>query len=229
MIRKPRILLVEDEVDVLSLNSRYLETQGYETVCAQTLEQARTALWNTVPDLVILDVQMPDGSGYDFCAEIRTITTAPIIFLTCLSDAKNVVRGLSTGGDDYLTKPYSLDVLSARVMALLRRNRSGFGHIEMPPLHLDFLTGKVTLSGEEIDLSPKEIQLLAYFIDNAGHAFTIEELYQFLWGEEADIKTNTVRVHISRLRTKLRLDSGSPFELSCTADKRYMFQKVIFE
>jgi len=226
--RKPRILLVEDEIDVLSLNSRHLEAQGYETLCAKTLAQAKKFLWEAVPDLVVLDVQMPDGSGYDFCSEIREITTAPIIFLTCLTEDKSIVRGLSSGGDDYITKPYSLDVLSARIMALLRRNRFGFGHIEMPPLHLDFLTGRVSLYGEEIDLSPKEIQLLAYFIDNAGRAFSVEELYQLLWGTDSDVKTNTVRVHISRLRNKLRMDGGSPFELSCTPDKRYMFQKVVF-
>ena len=220
--------MVEDETDVLALNARHLEAQGFEVFGAKTLAEARSQLWERPPDLVLLDVLMPDGSGFDFCAEIRNITTAPIIYLSCLNEDGNVICGLRSGGDDYITKPYSLDVLTERMMALLRRSGVGVGHIEIPPLRVDLLAGRVTLAGEEIDLSPKEMQLLAYFMDHAGCSFTVEELQSLLWGEGSEVKSNTVRVHISRLRSKLHLDESSPFELSCTADKRYLFQKVIF-
>jgi DNA-binding response OmpR family regulator len=228
-IRKIRILIVEDETDVLSLNVWHLEEQGYEVIAAKTLTAARAAIWEHPPDLVLLDVLMPDGSGYDFCAEIRKTTTAPIIYLTCMTGDDDVVHGLLKGGDDYITKPYNLDVLSARIMAQLRR--AGLGsvrRIELPPLFIDLAIGKVTLFEEEIALSPKELQLLAFLADRAGRAFTARELYARVWGDDSTASAHKVQVHLSNLRAKLHLDDNSPFELIYTPDKRYMFQKVSF-
>ncbi len=228
-IRKIKILIVEDETDILALNTRHLEAQGYEVIKASTLAQARAAIWERPPDLVLLDVLLPDGIGYDFCAEIRKTTKAPIIYLTCMTGNDDVIHGLSNGGDDYITKPYNLDVLSARVMAQLRRAGFGsIGRIELPPLTIDLAKGKVTLFEEEIVMSPKEMQLLAYLADNAGLAFTAEELYSRVWDDDSSTKVNTVRVRLSNIRTKLGLDDNSPFELLFTSDKRYVFQKVSY-
>ncbi|MCL2748159.1 MAG: response regulator transcription factor [Oscillospiraceae bacterium] len=226
---RPRILMVEDEADVLSLNKQHLLEQGYEVDAARTLGEARAIVWERPPDLVLLDVMLPDGSGYDFCAEVRRITTAPIIYLTSMGGDENVVKGFMGGGDDYIVKPYSLDVLSMRVMAQLRRQGlSGAGRIELPPLAIDLYAGRATLGGEEIPLAPKELQLLAHLVSNAGQGFSAEELYRAVWDEPMGFYANTVRKHISSLKKKLKLDDGSPFELRLTGDRRYVFIKVMF-
>ena len=130
---------------------------------ASTIAEARAVAWEHQPDLLLLDVLLPDGSGYDLCAELRKSMAAPIIFLTALAQDRAVVRGLSAGGDDYIAKPFSLDVLLARVNAQLRRHGlSAAMRIDLPPLHLDFVTGKVVLSDQDVDLSKREMQLLAY-------------------------------------------------------------------
>lgn len=228
-MKKVRILLIEDETDILALNARHLAAQGYEALTAKTLAEARSVVWETPPDLIVLDVQLPDGSGFDFCAEIRKITTAPIIYLTCMTGDDNEIKGLTSGGDDYITKPYSLDVLSARIMTMLRRSGFGaVGRIELPPLFIDLQLGRATLSGEELNLSPKELYLLAFFAGNAGRAFSSQELYETIWGDAGGTPVNTVKMHISNIRHKLKLDDSSAFELSLTPDKKYRFQKVSF-
>lgn len=220
------ILLVEDEQSVSNLNRRHLEAAGYRVSAVQTIKEARAAVWERPPDLVILDVLLPDGSGYDFCREFRKLSTAPVLFLTCLGADGDVVRGLSSGGDDYLMKPYSMDVLLARVAAILRRNGLHGGVIELPPLTIDLQTGKVMLCKEVIPLTPKETQLLAFFAANAGREFSPLELYNAVWGEDGGVEIGTVKAHISKLRNKLKLDDGSPFELSLTPEKKYLFLKV---
>jgi len=107
-MRKPRILIVEDETDVLKANRLFLEAEGYEVTCAINLKEARNVLWERPPDLILLDVLLPDGSGYDFCGEVRGRTSASIIFLTCMNSNEQIVDGFTRGADDYITKPYSM-------------------------------------------------------------------------------------------------------------------------
>ena len=225
-MRKARILMIEDETDVLALNKAHFESQGYEVFCAKTLAEARASVYECPPDLILLDVLMPDGSGYDFCAEIRGLTAAPIIYLTCMGRDEDAVRGFALGGDDYVSKPYSLDVLSARIAASLRR--SGLvnaGRIEKPPLVIDHLSGHVTLGGQEIQLSQKEKQLLSFMICNAGLEFSVAELFEAVWG--AGEPGGTVRNHISNLRKKLSDANGNEyFEISLTYNKGYTFTQT---
>ncbi len=228
-MRKVRILFVEDETDILALNARHFAAQGYDVQTAKTLAEARAVVWENPPDLIVLDVQLPDGTGFDFCAEMRKITTAPVIYLTCAAGEDNEIKGLSLGGDDYITKPYSLDVLSARVKTMLRRSGFGsVGRIELPPLVIDVRLGRATLSGEELNLAPKELHLLAFLADNVGRAFSPDELYAIVWGDAGGTPVNTVKMHVSNIRRKLKLDDSSAFELSITPEKRYRFQKVRF-
>ncbi|WP_051209033.1 response regulator transcription factor [Propionicicella superfundia] len=226
--RAPLVLVVEDEPALLGTFTRHLCQQGFDVIEAASIQQARAAVREQPPDIVLLDVLLPDGSGYDLCAELRRMTFAPIIYVTALGQDSAVVRGLAAGGDDYLTKPFSLDVLTARINALLRRAGARATRIELPPLHLDFVTGKVTLEGRPITLSHKEMQLLGYFAANAGRGMTQEELLEVVWDDRSGVPTNTVRQHISNLRRKLRLDAASAFELILTADHRYVFQQVRF-
>lgn len=227
--RRPLILVVEDEQELLDVVDRHLRSRDFEVLRASTIAEVRAAVWERQPDVLLLDVLLPDGSGYDLCTELRKTMTAPIIYVTALAQDRAIVRGLAAGGDDYIAKPFSLDVLTARINAQLRRHgRSATMRIDLPPLHLDFVTGKVVLEGEDVDLSKRELQLLAFLAANAGHGFTQGELLEEVWDDRSGVPTNTVRQHVSTLRRKLRLDEGSAFELVLTADRRYVFQQVRF-
>ena len=228
--RRPLILIAEDEAELLAVVARHLDQEGFEVLRAGTIAAARAILWEREPDLVLLDVLLPDGSGYDLCADLRKSMAAPIIFLTALAQDRAVVRGLAAGGDDYIAKPFSLHVLSARINAQLRRQGlSAAMRIDLPPLHLDFATGKVTLSEAEIDLSRCEMQLFAHLAANTGRGFTQEELLERVWDDHSGLRTTTVRQHVSTLRRKLCLDEASAFELVLTPDRRYGFQQVRFD
>ncbi len=229
-IRKPRVLVVEDEVGILQINTKHLAGQGYEVVAVQTLREAKEAMLHQPPDIVVLDVMLPDGSGYDFCRELREITTAPVIFLTSLGEKDNVIQGLLEGGDDYITKPYDLDVLSARVMAQLRRSGLyGAGRIDMPPLSINLQNGTASLDGKPVSLTQKELQLLAHLVSHAGRECPATELYEAVWGVPSNNSTHTVTSHISSIRSKLGLDTESPFEIRSASNKSYMFLKILYE
>ena len=225
-MQRAKLLLVEDESDVLRVNAHYLKQLGYDVRCAGTLDEARNFIWELPPDLIVLDVLMPDGNGFDFCKSIREITSASIIFLTCLDDDRSVVAGLSGGGDDYIVKPYSLEVLGARIDAQLRRIDSRHGRIELPPLRLNLSAGSVEMEGEEIILSRKEFHLLVYFVENRGKVLTQEQLYAAVWEAPLETMGNTVKVTISRLRQKLKLGEASCFELSSVPSGGYLFLRV---
>ncbi|MDL2258805.1 response regulator transcription factor [Eubacteriales bacterium OttesenSCG-928-K08] len=228
-MRKAKLLIVEDEPAVLKMNKQFFELQGYDVITAMLLAEAREAVAKYAPDLILLDVQMPDGNGFDFCKEIRAATTAPIVFLTCQSDSQNIVRGLSLGGDGYIVKPYDINVLGARVAAHLRRSGMfSSGRIEFPPLMIDIVAGNASLHGQSINLSKKELQLLIYLASNTGQRIHKDELYETVWGEKPNNATHTVTEHISRLRKKLKMDEEkSPFQITAEG-KYYIFSKVLY-
>lgn len=226
-MKQIRLLLIEDEADILEINREYFEGKGYRALCASTLAQARFQLEEHAPDLILLDVMMPDGSGFDFCTELRQKTNAPIIFLTCRDENESVVKGLLQGGDDYVTKPYDLDILSARVTAQLRRRgNTTAGILEVPPLTVDFLAGEAVLDGVHIPLTLKELQLLGCFVLYAGQRLTLDEIYRRAWGEPSPGASDTVKAHVSNLRRKMKFDDGSWFELISPRKNEYMFSKV---
>ncbi len=226
-MKQATLLMVEDEVDVLAINKEYFEGKGYEVVGAATLAQARFQLEEHNPDLILLDVMMPDGSGFAFCAELRQKTNAPIIFLTCRDENESVVKGLLQGGDDYVTKPYDLAVLAARVGAQLRRTGDmTAGRIELFPLSIDFLMGEASLDGVRIPLTQKELQLLGCFAMFAGRRLSYNEIYRRAWGGSSSGAAHTVAVHVANLRKKLGADGGGWFELSNSGKGEYIFSKV---
>lgn len=205
----PRILLVDDEAAQREVIAYNLAALGYRVIEAGDGEEAMHLVAEEAPDLIILDWMMPNLSGIEVCRRLRAspITRAiPIIMLSARMDVPDRVRGLETGADDYVSKPYSMAELMARIHANLRRSRpSTVGEIlEFGSLRLDGTTRRVTISGQEITLSPTEYRLLATLIEHPGRAFSREFLLDRVWGNDIHVEIRTVDVHIGRLRKTLR-------------------------
>lgn len=220
------ILLIEDNARIMDTNKEYLEFQGYSVLTASTLLDGRTVLKNHMVDMIILDIMLPDGSGIDFCAEIREYHGVPVLFLTCLDDDATLVAGLKVGGDEYMTKPYSLTALSARVEALLRRvriDKASEKCFMVGSLLIDCGKRKVFLGDVDVSLTPKEFDILLLLARGTGKSFTAEDIYSQVWGNCLFDK-RTVLVHISSLRKKLRMDDESPLTITTEHRKYYCLQ-----
>jgi DNA-binding response OmpR family regulator len=224
---KAKILLVEDELSLLKANAVFFKEQGYEVFTANTIEAARRTLCKMPPDLVVLDVMLPDGSGFDFCREVRQQSSAPVIFLTALGDVNDEEQGFALGGDDYLIKPYDMNRLGIRVAAVLRRTTAqSTGRAEIPPLYVDPGAGQCVLNGRNIILSPMELRLLHYFMKNPNKMIHRSKVYEDVWGASPSAVTNTVVEHVYRLRKKLGMtEADSYFQIS-SEKQDYMFSKI---
>jgi two-component system alkaline phosphatase synthesis response regulator PhoP len=216
-VRDKKILLVEDEPGlVLTLTDR-LESEGYVVDSAREGGEALKKAADGPYDLILLDVMLPGKSGFDVCRELRSRgSSTPILFLTARGEVPDKVVGLKLGGDDYLTKPFDMMELTARVEALLRRAgrsapeaaagvRYAFGDVEV-----DFRKAEVTRGKTPVELSALEFKLLKYFIENRGATLSREELLSRVWGYDAAIHSRTVDVHVSGLRQKIEPNPGRP-------------------
>jgi len=213
---KPSILIVEDE-EALTLLLRYnLEAEGYDVVTASRGDEADLLLKERVPDLVILDWMLPGLSGIELCRRLRArpeTKQLPIIMLTARGEESERVRGLATGADDYVVKPFSVPELNARVRALLRRalperlaDVLSFGDLQV-----DREKKRVSRAGRAIDLGPTEYRLLEFLMQRPGRVFSREQLLDGVWGNEIYIDERTVDVHVGRLRKALnRGDDADP-------------------
>ena len=213
-----KILLVEDEPGlVLTLTDR-LESEGYAVDSARAGGEALKKAAESPYDLILLDVMLPGKSGFDVCRELRSRgSSTPILFLTARGEVADKVVGLKLGGDDYLTKPFDMMELTARVEALLRRSsgsaseegaasvRYAFGDVEV-----DFRKAEVTRGKIALELSALEFKLLKYFIENRGATLSREELLSRVWGYDAAIQSRTVDVHVSGLRQKIEPNPARP-------------------
>lgn len=209
-----RILLLEDDLSLINGLSFALHKQGYELEIARTIREADAAWGNGKYDLLILDVTLPDGSGFEICEKVRQISNVPIIFLTASDEEVNIIMGLDMGGDDYITKPFKLGVLLSRMNALLRRaNNFGQTDKELYSNGLKVLTmqGKVYKNGELLDLTAGEYKLLCLFMQNPDTVLSKEQILNNLWDcEENYIDNNTLNVYIRRLRTKIENNPSDP-------------------
>src|SRR5215468_10455228 len=210
----PRILIVEDE-EALTLLLRYnLEAAGYDVESVGRGDDADLRLRESTPDLVILDWMLPDISGIELCRRLRSRPESrqlPIVMLTARGEESDRVRGLSTGADDYIVKPFSVPELLARVAALLRRASPervadvlGFGDIS-----LDREKKRVTRAGRPVDLGPTEYRLLEFLMERPGRVFSREQLLDGVWGSDVYIDERTVDVHVGRLRKALNRGHGT--------------------
>ena len=207
---KVRVLLVEDEVAISEPLAEHLDREGFASEVAGTLAEAAHAMARTPPDLILLDVMLPDGDGRDFCREIRRGSDVPIILLTARGEEIDRIVGLELGADDYVVKPFSAGELVARIRAIMRRGHvtARRGPIEVGDLTLDPTARILTKDGRRIELAAREFDLLHLLMARAGEVVTREEIMDEVWDPHWFGSTKTLDVHISWLRKKL--DDGQP-------------------
>jgi two-component system, OmpR family, alkaline phosphatase synthesis response regulator PhoP len=213
-----KILIVDDEKDIVDLISYNLEKEGFVTIKAHDGERALELVEAKRPDMVLLDLMLPGIRGLEVCKFIRKnpdTETLPIIMLTAKGDQVDKILGLEMGADDYITKPFNVRELIARIQSVLRRVdvRHDSGKKEKfayKGLHFDYNSYEVTIDGRKIDLSPTEIKLLRFFTQHPGRVYTRDQLLDYVWGDETFVEPRTVDVHISRLRTAIEMDKDNP-------------------
>jgi two-component system, OmpR family, response regulator RegX3 len=208
------ILLVEDEESITAPLAEVLRREGFEPHVAGTAAEALELAASVKPDLVLLDVMLPDGSGFDVCRELRLRSRVPIIMLTARGDEADRVAGLEVGADDYVVKPFSAREVAARIRAVLRRSaplpEPSDGVLESGELRLDRAGHEATLRGQPLELSRKEFDVLRLLMENAGTVVKRERLLEEVWETNWFGSTKTLDVHVSALRRKLGDDPAEP-------------------
>lgn len=226
---KKTVLLVEDDKEILRTNRRILEREGFTVLCARTLSEGWIQL-ESLPDVLVLDIMLPDGSGLEFCARIRGCTAAPVLFLTALDEQHEIIEGLKAGGNDYITKPYSVDEFAARVNAqydLAQRIRQSTGRERVyrrGPLELDIVAQRAYLNGIDMLLAQKEYALLLYLMQNDGGGTSRRELYETVWRMPMAEDDSAVKNAVYRLRKKLE---GTGYTITARRGEGYRFEEVI--
>ena len=223
--KRTTILTADDDPQLLRLVSRNLELEDYEVITASDGQQALERIETQTPDLVLLDVMMPRMDGFTVCQRVRAFSAVPIILITARGQDQDKVRGLDLGADDYLTKPFSVDELLARVRAVLRRAQFSAGEptqamnamARIGELVIDYRQRLVMAAGRELSLTPTEYRLLAYLAQNAGRIVTQDLLLERIWGAEYVGESHMLQVNINRLRRKIEPDPAHP---------RYILTKV---
>lgn len=223
MTRK-KVLLVEDNKKIMAGNVRKFTRSGYEVDCAFTLAQAREALANN-PDIIILDIMMPDGSGLDFMQEVRQSDKAatPILLLTGLSAQEDILHGLRSGGDEYLTKPYDFAEMMARVEILLRLSSRIPEVLHVGRLSIDITAGVAMYDGKDLLLAKKEYALLLIFIQNVERYIKAEYLCEKVWNSPLENNSAALKSAIKRLRAKIE---NCGWSIGWSRGEGYIFEKV---
>lgn len=226
---KPKILLVEDDESLVELIRYNLGVEGFEVVSTPDGEEALLLADEETPDLIILDWMVESVSGIEVCRRLRrrpATANLPILMLTARAEEEDRVRGLETGADDYLTKPFSPRELVARIKAVLRRLRPALtgGRLDYAGISMDTATHKVTRDGKPLAIGPTEFRLLRHFLEHPERVFSREQLMDAVWGREGDIETRTVDVHIRRLRRAVNLDDTLPDVIRTVRSAGYALQ-----
>lgn len=209
-----KIFFVEDDLSLISGLSFALKKQGYEVDNARTIDEAAKLWQNNKYDLAILDISLPDGSGYQLCEKIRLNSKIPIIFLTAADEETDIIMGLDMGADDYITKPFKLAVFLSKVNAILRRSND-FNQkntvLNSNGISVNLLNGDVTKNGETLNLTSGEYKLLCLFMENPNIILSQEQILGKLWDSNNDfINNSTLTVYIRRLRKKIEDDPSNP-------------------
>ena len=208
---KPLVMVVEDDAAIATLLRYNLEKSGYRVEEAVDGQEAVTRIAETKPDLVLLDWMLPTMSGIEVCRQIRRrpeTRELPVIMVTARAEDQDAVRGLNTGADDYITKPFSVEALLARVRALLRRSNTivAKGTLAFHDITMDLTSHRVTRNSRKLHLGPTEYRLMEFFLQHPRRVFTREELLDAVWGKDIHVEPRTVDVHIRRLRRAINAD-----------------------
>jgi len=223
------ILIVEDEPSIAEVVSLYLKRAGYQVAVAPDGQAALDSLGRRLPDLVVLDIMLPQVDGFSIARWLRDRSDVPIIMLTARREEVDRIAGLELGADDYVVKPFSPQELVSRVRAVLRRTRGGAAQDAEAPLafadlRIDPRTRLVTLGDGEIALTAKEFELLYWLARHPRQVFTRDQLLEAVWGQSKYIDASTVTVHIRRLREKIERDPASPTHLQTVWGVGYKFE-----
>jgi len=229
-VKKVRIVTADDDPQLLRLIARNLEFEGYEVATASDGQLALEQIERVNPDLVLLDVMMPHMDGFQVTSRVREFSAVPIIIVTARGQDQDKIKGLDLGADDYLTKPFSVEELLARVRAVLRRTQLARqeptpGQTSMATigeLVIDYAQHLVTLAGQEVTLTPTEYRLLAYLARNVGRVLTQDLLLEHVWGEDYLGESHMLQVNINRLRRKVEADPAHPHYLKTKAGIGYL-------
>lgn len=209
-----KILLLEDDLSLVNGLTFAFHKQGFDLTVARTLKEADAAWAEGKYDLLVLDVSLPDGSGFTFCQKVRLASKVPIIFLTATDEETSIIMGLDIGGDDYITKPFKLGVLFSRINALLRRAKAFGGsetELSSNGLQVWLLQGQAFKNGQLLDLTAAEYKLLCLFLHNPNTVLTKELILEKLWDRNENyIDSSTLTVYIRRLRMKIEDDPSNP-------------------
>ena len=228
------ILVVDDDEDIREIITLYLEDENYHVITANNGNEALSSAFSANPDLIILDMVLPDLDGIEVCQQLRKKLYTPILFLSSKSTATDKYTGLIAGGDDYICKPFDSLELIARVKAHLRRNRilekrnianNQTSIISHHNVRIDVSNYKVTVNREEVILSPKEFQILALLAQNPNTVFSNEQIYQSLWHSDSLGDYRTIMVHISNIRKKIEGDPKNPILIQTVKGVGYKFAR----
>ena len=227
---KTTVLVVDDDARLIRLVRANLESVGYTIIAAADIHSALRLVDMEMPDLIILDIMLPDMDGFEFCKRVREFSNVPIIMLTAKVEEADRVKGLRLGADDYLTKPFGVQELLARVEAVLRRARSG----ETPAaqtftagrITIDFVQRRVTAGGQEVALTATEYKLLCQFAMNAERVMLHEELLTRVWGADYRNELEYLRAYVRHLRQKLEINPGHPRHILSRPGVGYLFSRA---
>jgi two-component system, OmpR family, KDP operon response regulator KdpE len=222
-----KVLVIDDEETTVQLITMLLERRGFEVIKAYRAEEGLRKAYRHQPDLVLLDIMMPDMDGWEVCKRLREMSDVPIIFLTARGEVKDVVRGLEMGADDYVVKPYDNDELIARVRAHLRRsprpNTSEELVFDNGDFRVNFMNREVYVRNEIKHLTPKEFNLLGVLVRNAGRVVTRNELVTQAWGDEYHDAIDSLKLYIHYLRQKLEINPEQPDYILTSRGVGYRF------
>lgn len=210
----PKILVIDDDENTLWLVSTLLQHNDFEVIKSTSATEGLDIARDQLPDLILLDVMMPDMDGWEVCRRLRETSAVPVIFITAKSSVKDVVKGLEIGGDDYVVKPFDNHELLARIRTQLRRGTTKRGEDELSfadgALQINFLTREVVVHGQSVELTPKEFTLLSVLARNAGRVLTRSELITQTWGPEYGEANESLKLYIHYLRKKIEKDPNNP-------------------
>jgi len=205
-----RLLVVEDDAGIATLLEHNLTIDGFEVRLAATAHDALRQCQDFAPDLVLLDIQLPDGNGFELCRVLRQGGRRPVIFVSARGQRADKVRGLDLGADDYVTKPFDMEELVARIHAVLRRTRPSIERIALGSIVVDFIEARASRGSDDIPLNRRELDLLRYLAERSGAPVRRDELLAEIWGVHDGSTTRAVDFAVARLRKKIERDPHSP-------------------